>query len=473
MSIFTAFSDAWRNRHKMGDEHQTRELAAFLPAALEIQHAPPNPLAKVLSRTLMLLFTLGVIWALIGEVNIVASAEGKIIPSSRVKQIQPLEKAVVKQILVKEGQRVKQGQALIELDSTLTHADENRLSSEKHRAQLQLAIKESLLSLLNQADKENKTSQHATFENVSFQSPEQTLEAEHQLHKHLLWQQWQQYKAQRQTLYSSLIENKAQQSGSRATIVKLEQTLPIISKRAKTMKGLYDKKLMAETEFLVLEQQRIEQTQDLAVERHRLNQLQASHTGIKDQLNSLTAQTKATTLAEIAELQRQCASLQEELTKAQDLNAKQTLYAPVSGQVQELAINTVGGVVMEAQLLMLIVPDEPQLEVEVFLDNKDIGFVQEGMDAEIKIHTFPFTKYGLIDGHITSIADDATVDEQQGLIYRMNLLMDENTIWVNEREVKLMPGMAVTAEVNIGKRRIIEFFLAPLLRYKDESIRER
>lgn len=127
----------------------------------------------------------------------------------------------------------------------------------------------------------------------------------------------------------------------------------------------------------------------------------------------------------------------------------------------------------EAQQLMLIVPDESQLEVEVFLDNKDIGFVIEGMDAEIKIHTFPFTKYGLIDGHITSISDDATIDEQQGLIYRMNLVMDKNTIWVDEREVKLMPGMAVTAEVKTGKRRIIEFFLAPLLRYKDESIRER
>lgn len=478
MSIFSAFSDAWRNRHKMGDEHQTRELAAFLPAALEIQHAPPNPLAKVLSRTLMILFTLGVIWAFVGEVNIVASAEGKIIPSSRVKQIQPLDKAVVKRILVKEGQRVKQGQALIELDSTLTHADENRLSSEKHRAELQLAIKEGLFVLLNQADNkinnsEKNSQAFISFESVTFQAPEDTLTAEYQLHKQLLWQQWQQYQSQGQSLHSSLTENKAQQRASQAIITKLAQTLPIISKRAKTMKGLFDKKLMAETEFLVLEQQRIEQTQDLAAERHRLTQLRASNTGIHNQLNTLTAQTKATTLAEIAELQRQCASLQEELAKAHDLNAKQTLYAPVSGQVQELAINTVGGVVMEAQQLMLIVPDESQLEVEVFLDNKDIGFVFEGMDAEVKIHTFPFTKYGLIEGHIISISDDATVDEQQGLIYRMNLLMDKNTIWVDEREVKLMPGMAVTAEVKTGKRRIIEFFLAPLLRYKNESIRER
>jgi hemolysin D len=176
---------------------------------------------------------------------------------------------------------------------------------------------------------------------------------------------------------------------------------------------------------------------------------------------------------ELTELQRQLSSIQEELVKATDLNAKQILYAPVSGQVQELAISTIGGVVMEAQQLMLIVPDEQQLEVEVFLENKDIGFVQEGMAAEIKIHTFPFTKYGLIDGEITTISDDATMDEQRGLIYGMHLLMKQNTIEVKGKDVRLMPGMAVTAEVKTGKRRIIEFFLAPLLRYKDESIRER
>jgi hemolysin D len=122
---------------------------------------------------------------------------------------------------------------------------------------------------------------------------------------------------------------------------------------------------------------------------------------------------------------------------------------------------------------MLIVPSEEQLEVEVFLQNKDIGFVTEQMDAEIKIHTFPFTKYGVINAKVTSVSDDATVDEQQGLIYGMHLLMNKNTIWVNNKQVKLIPGMAVTAEVKTGTRKIIEFFLAPLLQHGRESLRER
>lgn len=471
MRFWNVFWDAWKNRHTLGDKHQTRELAAFLPAALEIQHAPPNPLAKWLARTLIILFTFAVIWTAFGEVNIVASAEGKIIPSSRVKQIQPLEKAVVKAILVTEGQTVEQGQALIELDSALTGADENRLTSEQHSAALQLGIKQGLLKLLEQTEKQKQT--QPTFDTIDFQSPETATQMEQQLHKKLLWQQYQQYQAQRHNLESNLIETTAQQAGSKALISKLQQTLPIISKRANTMKGLYQKRLIAEMEYQVLEQQRIEQTQDLVAEHQRLKQLKASENGIKEQLNTLTAQTKGDTLTQITDLQRQLSSLQEELVKATDLNAKQILYAPVSGQVQELAINTIGGVVMEAQQLMLIVPNEEQLEVEVFLENQDIGFVQEGMEAEIKIHTFPFTKYGLIDGEVTTISNDATVDEQRGLIYGMHLLMKKNTIMVDNREVRLMPGMAVTAEVKTGTRRIIEFFLAPLLRYKQESIRER
>jgi hemolysin D len=165
--------------------------------------------------------------------------------------------------------------------------------------------------------------------------------------------------------------------------------------------------------------------------------------------------------------------MNEELIKARDVNAKQILYAPVAGHIQELAISTIGGVVKEAQILMLIVPDGEHLEVEVFLENKDIGFVNEGMTAEIKIHTFPFTKYGIIDGEVITVSDDATLDEKRGLIYGMRLLMTKNTLRVNDKDVKLIPGMAVTAEMQIGHRRLIEFFMAPLLRYRQEGLRER
>lgn len=470
MSALAVLKDAWQNRDKLGDANQTRELAAFLPAALEIQESPPNPLARWLAWGLLSLVVIAIVWALLGHVNIVASAEGKIIPSSRVKQVQPLEKGVVKALLVSEGEYVKQGQPLIELDPTLTGADKKRLESELRSAKLRLAVSKGVLSLLEQPNAQITASY---IDSYLLDVPTDTLEIDSALYKNMLRQQWLQYQSQLKALQSNLVKTQAEQSATKEVILKLEQTLPIAEKRATTLKNLHEKDFVSENDYLTIEQERIQQAQDLAAERQRIKQLQAAEAEVREQINLHKAQSSGALLTEVTELQRQIASLEEEFTKASDLNAKQVLYAPVAGRVQELAVNTVGGVVTEAQQLMLVVPDEEQLGVEVFLENKDIGFVHEGMFAEIKIHTFPFTKYGVIDAEITTVSDDATVDEQRGLIYRMQLRMAKNFLWVEGKEVKLQPGMAVTAEVQTGERRIIEFFLAPLLRAKNESIRER
>ena len=470
MSSLVVLTDAWKNRDKLGDTDRNRELAAFLPSALEIQEAPPNPITRWVSRSLLTLLVMGLVWAYHGEVNIVASAEGKIIPGSRVKQIQPLEKAVVKSILVKEGEAVAAGQALVELDGTLTYADQNRLSGDLNAAQLQLAVSQSFLKLLETALDRKEA---IAFTSLRLESVASATEPEVSLYKKLLWQQWLQYRAQLQALQSALEKTTAEQLVAREVTKKIGQILPIISRRTASMKDMYLKKFTSETNYLELEQERIQQTQDLAAERQRIKQLGAAIQEIKQQINAFTAQTSGTQLLAIAKNQRKIDGLREELTKAADLNARQILYSPVSGRVQALSINTVGGIVTEAQQLMLIVPDEEQLEVEVILENKDIGFVEEGMPTEIKIHTFPFTKYGVIDGKVIAVSSDASIDEKRGLTYAMRLRMASNSIMVNGKRVKLIPGMAVTAEVQTGKRRIVEFFLAPLLRHSEESLRER
>lgn len=473
MSAVVVFKDAWQNRHKLGDSKQSQELTAFLPAALEIQETPPNPLTRWLAWSLLILVLIAILWACFGQVNIVASAEGKIIPSSRVKQIQPLEKGVVKAILVNEGDYVTQGQALIELDTTLTSADKNRLQSELHTTTLNLAVNQALLAQIQAATRSNAKRHALRRDQLALNLPASASAQESQLYQHLLWQQWQQYWSQYQSLQSSLRKTQAEQGASKEVISKLKQTLPIVTKRATTLKNLHQKDFVSETDYLQAEQERIQNQQDLAAEKQRYQQLKAAESEVREQINTHIAQNSGALLTQIADQQRQISALNEELTKATDLNDKQVLYAPVAGRVQELAINTIGGVVTEAQQLMLVIPDEEQLEVEVFLENKDIGFVHEEMPAEVKIHTFPFTKYGVIDAEVSNVSNDAIVDEQRGLIYSMQLRMAKNTITVNGKDVNLMPGMAVTAEVKTGKRRIIEFFLAPLLRAKSESIRER
>lgn len=461
---------AWRERATLGDASRSQTLAEFLPAALEIQETPPHPLTRWLGLSLISLFAIAVIWSCFGRVDIVASAEGKIIPSSRVKIVQPLAKGFVKAILVKEGQYVKQGDVLVELDRTITAADQSRMEKELRTSILDLAGAQAIHQLL-------------TANKVTFTSPTQihlvladdiTLpESENTIHQQMVWQQWQQYQAQLGGLQSSQQKAEAEKSYSTETIKKLEQTLPMVTKRAQGMESLYKKNMAAEIQFMEVEQARIENVQNLAAEHQRQNQLEAAIHEAKQQINALKADTLNKTLNVITENTNKVAALRDELIKATDVNSKQVLYAPVSGYVQELAISTVGGIVTDAQKLMSIVPEEEELEVEVLLGNDDIGFVQKDMQAEIKIHTFPFTKYGLIDATVTNISDDAIIHEKLGLVYAMHLKMHKNNINVENKVVKLIPGMAVTAEVKTDQRRVIEFFLAPLLKYKQESIRER
>lgn len=231
--------------------------------------------------------------------------------------------------------------------------------------------------------------------------------------------------------------------------------------------------MIAKAQYLELEQERIEQEQDLAAFKAEYEELQATLKSLDGQLATLKAETQTANLNELADTNQSISQLRQELIKAQQRNQQQVIAAPITGSVQQLAIHTVGGVVTPAQELMLIVPQESQLEVEAQILNRDIGFVEEGQIAEVKIDTFNFTKYGTIDAEITHLSNDAISDENLGLVYLSRVLIKESQMLVNDKLVNLSPGMSVTVEIKTGKRRIIEYFLSPLLRYKQESIRER
>lgn len=187
----------------------------------------------------------------------------------------------------------------------------------------------------------------------------------------------------------------------------------------------------------------------------------------------LIAEANLSAAQELATINKKISALNLELKKAVQRDDLQRLTAPVSGIVQQLAIHTVGGVVQQAQPLMIIVPGDHILEVEAFVQNKDIGFVQQGHTAEIKVETFPFTKYGTIDGEVINISTDAIEKEEMGLVYAARVTLKKSVMQVGKKLVNLTPGMTVTVEVKTGKRRLIEYFLSPVLRYKNESIRER
>lgn len=461
---WSAIRDAWANRARWGETKSNQQVLEFLPAALEILERPPSPAGKLLGRTIIVLFIIAIGWACVGEVDIVAVAEGKIISSGRIKDIQPLEKGVVKTIYVTEGQQVKAGQPLVELDQTLTSADQTRLTQELRFTQLNWLRQRALLKALQgEVDK-------PIFEQ---QNDIDITDAEIEIHTQLLQQEWLDYQSRINTYLSQIKEREAALQINAALLQQLKQTLPLVTRRADAMKKLVEKKLAPEMEYLQLEQERIEQQQTLVTHQTQRQQYRATIETTVHQLNTLKAETIYQSLAKVDDYQRQIQSLTQELAKAKEVNEKQMLYAPVDGTVQQLAVHTIGGVVTEAQVLMKLVPKDDYLEVEAVLENKDIGFVFEGQPAEVKVNTFNFTKYGIIDAEVADLAADAIVDEVKGLVYKLRLKMQQSQMLIDGRTVDLLPGMTVVAEVITGKRRLIEYVLSPLLKKADESVRER
>lgn len=478
MSIVSTFIEAWKNRAQLGESKRNAQELDFLPAALEILERPPSPLGKLLGRTLMALVGIGIVWACVGEIDVTAVAEGKIISSGRVKDIQPLEKGVVKTIYVKEGQLVAQGQPLVELDQTLTTAEKIRLSQELHFTQLNYLREKTFLKTLQNQNEHSVAlgadgggSAQAL---LKLDTAGQSLSVtEHLTQTQLLEQQWLNYQSRVSTLQSQRRERQAALQANEAQLSQLEQVLPLITRRADALKQLVAQELVPEMTYLELEQERIERQQALAISRAEYQQNLAAIETAAQQLNTLKAEAVRESLTQVDEYQRQLQSLTQELAKAQDVEAKQILYAPVAGTVHQLAVYTVGGVVTEAQVLMTLVPQNDFLEVEATLENKDVGFVFEGQPAEIKINTFNFTKYGVIDAEVAGVTADAVVDEAKGLVYKLRLKMKQTEIKIDGRMVDLLPGMTVMAEVKTGKRKLIEYVLSPLMRKADESVRER
>jgi hemolysin D len=279
--------------------------------------------------------------------------------------------------------------------------------------------------------------------------------------------------AKQSRIEAETAKREAELRSTQELVRKLEQTVPIAKQRAQDFKDLVDQNFVSKHGYLEREQARIEQEADLANLRSRLKEIEAALREARGQRAELLAETRRVSLESITDGQQKVAALEQDLLKADSRGKLMQLTSPVDGTVQQLVVHTVGGVVTPAQPVMVIVPRDNPLEVEAFLENKDIGFVKPNQDAEVKIETFQYTKYGTIHAKVTSVSHDAINDEKRGLIYSTRVKMDKANINVDGTPVSLSPGMAVSVEIKTGKRRVIEYFLSPLMQHTSESLRER
>jgi hemolysin D len=453
----------------------------FLPAALEIVETPPSPVGRLLGATIVGLFVVAFAWAALGKIDIVATAPGRIVASGGTKVVQPLETGVIKAIHVRDGQFVKAGDPLVELDTTITQAEGDHLRNDLLAAWLDIArLKASLAETGDPM--------------AAFDPPAQADPILSEMQRQLLMSQLLEQKTKLATLDRQRAQREAERVTIAATIEKLQTTIPYIEQRVDIRKALADKELGSKILYLELVQQLNESRYELNVQRRKLDEADAALASVIESRGQAIAEYRRTRAAELAEAARKAIGLRDDLVKADQRTKQQTLTAPVDGIVQQLAVHTVGGVVTPAQALLSVVPDNSRLEIEARIQNRDIGFISEGAPAQIKIDTFNFTRYGLRHGTVLSVSRDAITretpqsrngDRLQGgpdassepagleLIYSARVSIDKTQMQVDSNVVSLTPGMAVTVEISIGSRTVLSYLVSPMLKYVHDSLREQ
>ena len=455
------FKAAWSIRSTLDPPPRSAEELAFLPAHLELTDTPVSPSSRWLMRVIMACFAVALAWACIGQLDIVAVAPGKTVVGSRTKVIQPLEAAVVKRILVQDGQTVKAGDLLIELDATAADADYRKADE----ALIAARLAELRLGALADAYQHGKAPRLAANPGLPDEryASEQTLAAS----------QFEAYQAKRGNLQAGLSQRKAELATTESMIAPLQESAHIARVREDDYARLLVGHYVGRHDYLLRQQERIAAEREATTQRRRRAELQAAIGAATEELRLLDADTLQQTLDALRQAREQAEQYAPEVAKTGQRDKLMQLRAPVDGTVQQLAVHTVGGVVTPAQTLLAVVPSADSLEVEATVLNKDIGFVRPGQRATVKVESFPYTRYGYLEGVVQSVSHDAAQDEHLGLVFPARVRLQQVALVIDGVKVRLTPGMNLSVEIKTGKRRVIDYLLSPLQQHTKEAMRER
>lgn len=449
-----------------GQEKSTQKLSVaeirrnfeFMPATLEILDRPPAPFSQAMLIFIVVFAAFIIGWSWYAKMDIVVNGTGVVIPKGKVKVVQPFEPGIISAIHVRDGQMVKAGDLLISMDNTDNSNDistiENEISKSEH----------TLLRLKAQLS-----------EDVTLFTPPVTADPQTtSLHLRLLEHSLMVQKERIATLDLEIRRCTAEREALKTDVARLKQSLPLSQEIYDKKSTLADRKLIPGAELLQAKIEMSDARHNLLSAKSRYEEVVARLERAKEEKALAKTEYKRDILDELSKEKNNWENLRHEQLKVTNKQTHLELKAPADGIVQQLAINTIGGVVTAAQPLLVIVPTDSGLEVEAKILNKDIGFIVEDQVVSIKVTAYPFTRYGDLKGTIEWVARDAVIDKELGPSYPIRVAVSDYKLpnIINGRQGTLSPGMTVTTDIKVGKRRVIQYFLGPLFRYKDKSLRE-
>lgn len=427
----------------------------FKPILAEIQDKPPNPLGRLVLWIILVLLILIILGVYFVKIDIVVSARGKIIPDGDVKILQPLETGVIRKIFVKEGDYVKAGQILVEIDPTVEVAN---IEGKERILTFHTLTKRRVEAILN----------NQNFY-ISKTNPESILQVNL-------------YKAQKEA-YEASLKQKEKELKEIQTIIeslkeeikKLEALINIVYEEEKKLKELSSVGAVAESRYKEKLKERLALEREIELKKSQIEENTLRLERIKHEIEAIKSGFEEKLLAEAGSSFQQENLLKSEITTVKFEKSKRFIISPVNGYVHLISVKTIGGVVTPAQPVISIVPENTPLIIRAIVLNKDVGFIKKGQKVVIKVDTYDFQKYGTIKGEVSIISPYSIEDREIGIDgYPVYIKMQSPELKTKDGKVyKVKPGMSVIAEINIGKRRIIELFLSPFIKQIDEGLKVR
>ncbi|MFG1478590.1 HlyD family type I secretion periplasmic adaptor subunit [Xanthobacter sp. V4C-4] len=457
----------------------------FLPAALEILDTPPSPVRLAMLVSICALAAIALVWSWIGRVDVVAIATGKIQPTGRVKVVQPVEPGRILSVSAADGRPVRQGEVLVQLDPREAQADVATISTSLTAFNAEAQRRRAALDAV-----QNKRPPAEPDWSPDIPATVREREAR------VLFGEVSRLNSDIATLDAQLAQAKAEEARLETTIAAQQRLLSTQDVRIGMRTELMERAVGSKAQLLDAQEVRQTQEVNLRVQEGQLQEVRASMQVLERKRVSLLDGFVADNVQRLADVERRIDDAGERLAKARAALDHMSITAPISGTVTALAVIGPGQVVSMGEEIMRIVPEGSRLELEVYMPNRDIGFVHEGAAVVVKIDSFPFTRYGMLSGKVVRVAHDAVAEpdvqqslaspantprtsglggtqRMQNLVFPVTIALDQQVIAVDGNDIPLSPGMTAAAEIKTGQRRILEYLFSPLVDVGSRALRER
>ena len=439
----------------------------FVNTLYSQKNAQIDPKVKLFFFLIVAFFVVAFLWAYFSEVDELTRGEGKVIPSEKIKTVQSLDGGIISEILVKEGYQVKQGQALLKIDTTRFQAslEENKqtynhLLITKARLELEAQIdldKEYPKIVLDEELYENNKF-FAQDDEILFKSRMDELTSTIETYKIQLKQKQQEVKE---------LTSKVNQ---------LKKSLDIVAEEEKTISALVDRKSKSKVDLLKIQK---ELSQLEGEYQNAIVSIPKAKLAIEEAKNKIDEQLKifkAEANNELQKINTEIKKYESKLIAEEDKLDKTVITSPVNGIVKTIQMNTVGGVIKSGMDLIEIVPLSDVLLIEAKIDPKDIAFINPQQKAIVKITAYDFSIYGSLEGKIVEISADSIVDKndkEQRSYYKVMIQTNKNYLEKDGEKLPIIPGMITSVDIITGKKSILDFILKPILKTKSNALHER